>query len=447
MRLLLFSLLLFAGGLLSPSVYANTKRNNALALQAISSDANAARVAIEELRAQGPAGLEALLQTHAAAIAPHLDAAQVLRFHPQDAEWLRIAAALDAVAQQKDSFAAGLYWYTDLKAAQTEARRTRKPILSLRLLGRLTDEYSCANSRFFRTVLYANPQVAQYLREHFILHWQSERPAPRITIDFGDGRKIERTITGNSIHYIVDAEGHVLDALPGLYGPAAFLRALQRVETLALQLRGKPDAVRGEMLQTYHRDNLQRLNDAWAADLKRAGVDIARAQEEAANTPNAANAPTAVRAAPLAVTKRAVEMPLVSELNPDPNSLGTITDEAAWRKIAALHATDAMLDARSQALMAQHLPPLLVNRKLTPEARLYVMKENFEQLIALDTVRNEYLMHARLHSWLGVVLPPTWDVVNRRVYAEMFLTPRTDEWLGLQGPDTYTGLTNGGVTP
>ena len=31
-----------------------------------------------------------------------------------------------------------------------EAQRTNRPILSLRLLGNLTDDFSCANSRFFR---------------------------------------------------------------------------------------------------------------------------------------------------------------------------------------------------------------------------------------------------------------------------------------------------------
>ena len=44
-----------------------------------------------------------------------------------------------------------LYWYTDLEAAKAQAKRLGKPILSLRLLGKLTDEFSCANSRFFRT--------------------------------------------------------------------------------------------------------------------------------------------------------------------------------------------------------------------------------------------------------------------------------------------------------
>ena len=49
------------------------------------------------------------------------------------------------------------------------------------LLGRLDEELSCANSRFFRTVLYANAEISAHLREHFVLHWQSVRPVPRIS--------------------------------------------------------------------------------------------------------------------------------------------------------------------------------------------------------------------------------------------------------------------------
>lgn len=144
---------------------------------------------------------------------------------PRHAE---LRAQLDAAAHQRDAFASGLHWHTDLAAAQAEAKRTQKPILSLRLLGRLDEEYSCANSRFFRTVLYANAEVATLLREKFVLHWKSVRPAPLLTIDMGDGRRIKRTITGNSIHYVLNAQGQVIDALPGIYSPAAFQLALAR---------------------------------------------------------------------------------------------------------------------------------------------------------------------------------------------------------------------------
>src|SRR5204863_3294298 len=142
---------------------------------------------ITKLRGQGYAGLDD-------AIARHLP-----------------AASIDAIAAQRDASASKLFWYTDFAEAKRVAKDSGKPILSLRLLGHLDEELSCANSRFFRTTLYANAEVSDYLRDHFVLHWKSVRPVPRITIDFGDGRKVERTITGNSIHYVLDADGRILD--------------------------------------------------------------------------------------------------------------------------------------------------------------------------------------------------------------------------------------------
>ena len=51
---------------------------------------------------------------------------------------------------------------------------------------------------------------------------------------------MEGTVTGNSVHYILDCEGRVLDALPGLYGPQAFLGGLQTAEQLHAVLRAQP---------------------------------------------------------------------------------------------------------------------------------------------------------------------------------------------------------------
>src|SRR5436309_870606 len=100
------------------------------------------------------------------------------------------APELDRVCAQKDTHTSLLYWHTELPAAMAEARRTARPILSLRLLGRLDEELSCANSRFFRKLLYPEGRINQRLRQDFVLHWQSVRPVPRVTIDFGDGRSI-----------------------------------------------------------------------------------------------------------------------------------------------------------------------------------------------------------------------------------------------------------------
>src|SRR5215831_14455121 len=170
---------------------------------------------VESYRSQGPAGLEKFIRAHSEALA---------RGDVSTRE------ALDAICAQYDCSASRLYWYTDFEAAKAKAREEHKPILSLHLLGRLDEELSCANSRFFRTVLYSNAQVGALLRDHFVLHWQSVRPAPRITVDYGDGRKLESTITGNSIHYVLAADGAIVDALPGLYGPATFARELADAE-------------------------------------------------------------------------------------------------------------------------------------------------------------------------------------------------------------------------
>ncbi|MGH7489393.1 MAG: hypothetical protein ACREMY_27895, partial [bacterium] len=205
-----------------------------MAQQALAGDVSA----VKTLRAAGPPGLEALLKL--AGAEPALASSPIFN------------AALDAVCAQKDCASAHLFWYTDLDAARAEAKRSGRPILSLRLLGRLDEELSCANSRFFRTVLYANVSVSQALREHFVLHWQSERPVPKVTIDFGDGRRLVGTVTGNSIHYILDSNGRLIDALPGLYGPAAFLRHLGVAGDEARSLAAVSGKAFTEGLRNYH---------------------------------------------------------------------------------------------------------------------------------------------------------------------------------------------------
>lgn len=236
----------------------------ALARKAVSEDPAEATAAIEELRARGPEGLDALMTEYADQIHIHIQDARIAA----TPEWERLTHALDLVGQQKNNFISGLYWYTDLDEAKKAAHETGKPILSLRLLGNLTDELSCANSRFFRTVLYPNAQIRDILRNRFVLHWKSVRPVPRVTVDFGDGRKLERTVTGNSIHYILDSDGRLVDALPGLFGPAAFQRWLNGAETLVQSLAGKNDRDRDVLLGNVYSGRIDQISRAWLADTK-----------------------------------------------------------------------------------------------------------------------------------------------------------------------------------
>ncbi len=133
---------------------------------------------------------------------------------------------IDAEALQKEAWKSRLYWYTDFAEAAKIAKTTGKPILSLRLLGNLSDELSCANSRYFRKLLYVDPEVSKLLNERYVLHWESLRPVPIITIDFGDGKTIKRTITGNSLHYVFLPGGELLDVMPGLCDAKTFATEL-----------------------------------------------------------------------------------------------------------------------------------------------------------------------------------------------------------------------------
>jgi hypothetical protein len=425
-----------------------------LAREAVSAETGVARTATAALRAEGPAGLDILLQIHGDALKAHLFPGVPSKPETTDDSWARLKTALDAVGAQRDCYASGLYWYTDFEQAMAAAKTAGKPILSLRLLGKLDEEFSCANSRFFRTTLYANTEVSQYLRDHFVLHWKSVRPVPRVTIDFGDGRRLERTITGNSIHYVLDAEGRVIDALPGLYGAREFIRGLERAAQAARQCSNLAAAEREESLQAYHRGRLNTINAQWTADLARlklpSALTLAGANPPASSTP-----PPAVTAARVAVTKMPAEMPILRRTQPKSGGQGAQSpvdaDDATWAAIADIHADGAQLDPAARNLIRMKGPTaadasaLTLGKRQVEDPLLRTMR-NLERSIAEDTVRNEYLLHARIHQWLAMARrPENVEQLNRKVYAELFLTPDSDPWLGLVTPGVFSALENDGL--
>jgi hypothetical protein len=183
-------------------------------------------VAKQDLRTLGPAGVTAYVARHGAG--PSVE--------------------LDRICAQHEAHTARLYWFTDLPAAIAEARRTRRPILSLRLLGRLDQALSCANSRFFRRMLYPHATLNTALRDRFVLHWQTVRPVPIVTIDFGNGKRVTRPLTGNSLHLVLDPAGRPVDALPGLVSPEVFATQLVQAHRFALADRAQLAAAHGKAL-------------------------------------------------------------------------------------------------------------------------------------------------------------------------------------------------------
>lgn len=418
-----------------------------LARLAVDVDEAAATAARARLRAAGPAGLAAFERAHAAALdaaARAIEDAAGAPFDRSDPAGLaepgraRLLAALDVVCAQKDCVLSRLYWHTDLAEATRRARAERKPILSLRLLGDLNEELSCANSRFFRALLYPHPVVRDLLRQRFVLHWSSERPAPKLTIDLGDGRTVTSTITGNSAHYVLDPTGRPVDVIPGLYDPQAFVRALVRAEGTARATARLHGDARRTALAEHHTQRLADLDDLWRREQVAAG-ERPRPAPQARR--GARPAPRAGQAAPIAITKAAVEIPTLGMID-EPIDLDR--DAARFERLAARHAPAIALSRASLGLVRTQQ---WRSGDPTRDAGDFAAAlDALRRTLALDTLRNEHELRRAIHGWFasGAAAESGLDALNRRVYDELFLTPRADPWLGLADPSTYAGLVAGG---
>jgi len=365
---------------------------------------------VESYRSQGPAGLEKFIRAHSEALA---------RGDVSTRE------ALDAICAQYDCSASRLYWYTDFEAAKAKAREEHKPILSLHLLGRLDEELSCANSRFFRKLLYPDPRVSAFLREHYVLHWNMVRPVPKETIDFGDGRVLKRTITGNSIHYVLDSEGRPIDAIPGMVAPQPFLAAVSTAETLAKRLASLPPGERESVMKQWHRERLEETLASWERD----------------------------------VGKIPLTAPLASRNTDERVTRLENASKTLWPSIAALQRFEFAVGPQVEMEIKSLLPSALKARRLAlapfPTAveanQLAITKALTEtpllrQLrflntaVAEDSIRNEYQLHRRIHEWLSTQQYVSVQRLNARVYPELFLMSLDDPWYGLKPESAYSAI-------
>src|SRR5262245_20389764 len=89
--------------------------------------------------------------------------------------------------------------------------------------------------------------------------WESGRPVPTLTLDFGNGNVLTRTLNGNIASYVCTAEGKVLDVLPGIYDATSFRNQLDQLWLLYWYHRSKPVGERESALRDYHRTQAEAL--------------------------------------------------------------------------------------------------------------------------------------------------------------------------------------------
>jgi hypothetical protein len=101
-------------------------------------------------------------------------------------------------------------------------------------------------------VLFSDARVSAFVRDRFVAAWESVRPVPTVEIDFGNGRKVKRTVNGNIATYICAPDGRVIDIIPGLNTPEAYLKDLR----YALNLYWASLASFDKTVIDYHSANL-----------------------------------------------------------------------------------------------------------------------------------------------------------------------------------------------
>lgn len=391
MRLAAISVLM----LIATPSFAKTLEDRAR--DAVSENEKVADDAIAALRAAGPAGRDAFRRVHAERFEEV--EAFVARFEARVEPDSDLFGAFDRVCGQLDCRASNLFWYTDLEQAKAASRATGKPILSLHLLGRLDEEYSCANSRFFRATLYPNEAISKTLRENFILHWHTVRPAPKITIDYGDGRTLVRTITGNSIHYVLDAEGRPVDAIPGLYGPKAFLRALADGEQAFAAVKGKTGKTRAITLKAHHDAKAKKALATWSREVSRV---------------------------------KGKQVP--AEIG----ALEAHSDDATWFRLGDDHLDDAELDRATSLHLSSRFGPSAIEAgsramgKAVYENPMLRKMRTFQRSAAADGLQNEWRFRTKIRFQLAGNPNQRIEELDAWVYDAVFQTPMWDPWLGLK---------------
>lgn len=342
-------------------------------------------------------------------------------------------AVLEAVCKQRDCRWSGLYWHTDLEEAKRAAHKTGRPILSLHLLGNLDEELSCANSRYFRTLLYSNLQIRAYLRANYVLHWKSVRPAPKLTIDFGDGRQMRRTITGNSIHYVLDPDGNPINAIPGLYSAPSFLSLLRESALLHRKVWPMSPGERRQALANYH------SNARFVARQPRRGMSPLDAANDYGAT--RADRMTAWTSGSLAPSKSGGEAVVIEKVSFDARARG-FADEMV-KLVSQMVAGPSTIDENSKALIrAKRKSDAIPGNSFEP------MLKQLEKSIAADEKINEQKLRPELHRAIADIAysgPDSLETLNTFVYEHLFLAPNRDPWMGLQSNEAFTAIQGEGL--
>lgn len=101
-------------------------------------------------------------------------------------------------------------------------------------------------------MLFSRDDVSTFVNANFEPVWVSVRPVPIVKIDFGNGQVVTRTLHGNILTSVCSADGLLLDSLPGIYTPEAYLDQLDQLRLLASAYGKLPAKTSAAWLALHH---------------------------------------------------------------------------------------------------------------------------------------------------------------------------------------------------
>jgi hypothetical protein len=220
-------------------------------------------------------------------------------------------------------------------------------------------------------VLFSHPEIAAYINRHFEPVWESVRPAPIVTIDFGE-MVVTRTLNGNIATYVCASDGHVLDVLPGIYEPTRYLGALDQFRLLAVYAGRSGDAQRRTRLLTYHQEQIKAL-----------------------------------------------------EVHHEP---AVLVESAGITKLRVEGATQVVLAGPTAKGLTERLMGALVSTAAVGDARDVA---SWQELVD-DTRLNETVRRRQIHALLAAAPTPTPGQVVKRLYKDVLHADLDDPYLGLK---------------
>jgi hypothetical protein len=261
-------------------------------------------------------------------------------------------------------------------------------------------------------VLLSDPATAKFISREFVASWECVRPVPKVTIDFGNGKILKRTLQGNTVIYLCLSDGRVIDALPGIYTPQAF--KLEAAKALALIHPLEQPAADVDINSAAAAWHKQQVSDAILSEKRR--ITFSKALVESPLL-------KALGIAPRPVTPTPVTSPTAAG-NSNASVVPAMDLASAFASVSA-RLEDMSHFASTAAQTRKQVFPTNQPGNLSPE-------ELGKMAVELDTTNNLRMVRPAVHMLLAQSARlPLPNEVRDTIYKKILQVPIDEPTLGL----------------